>query len=55
MKVDGSHSVESGTFPPQGREDLDHGADEFLHTSFLNGFSLELKDSRTYLVSKYLK
>ena len=44
-----------GVRGPHGREDLSHKADVFLHTSFLNDFLIDRKDSCVYLVSKDLE
>ena len=53
-KVDGSHYIELGIWGSHDHKYLAHGADILLHASFLNGLLLDCKDSRAYLVKKYL-
>ena len=53
-KIDGAHGVEYWVWAPHGRKDLSHGADVFLHASFVDMLVVGSKDACADLVSKDL-
>ena len=53
-KIDGANSVESWVWAPHGRNDLSHGADVFLHASFVDRLVVGCKDAYADLVNEDL-
>ena len=53
-KVDGAYTVDSWVRGPHGREDLYHGAEVLLHTSFVDWLIVHYEDACADLVSEYL-